>query len=304
MSPAGAGPRRAPLSGAAIYVAAGLAFIAADTLTKVLVTDAPVVSVIFGRHLSAFFIILLVAGGRHPRRLLAARRPGLQLLRGATMFGTTVVFFFALSLLPIGTVSALSNSSPLFVLLLASPLLGERVPWRSVAGALVGFAGVVAITGPDIGAIDPRLLVPIAFAVVYAFFSILSRSLRDEDANVTVFWSAMVCLAGGLVAVTLFPPAVGPTDVQWAGIFLLGAMAMTGHWILVVAFRRASASSLAPLGYLGVVWSFLVGAFVFGDAFDARAIVGAVAIVVGGLIALRNTNVSEPAAPLLPVEAE
>lgn len=294
MTSAGARERFAALTpnrrGVLIYIAAGLVFIAADTLTKFLVTDAPVVDVVFGRHLSAFVAVLLVAGWRNPGRLLRARRPGFQLVRGIALFGTTVIFFYSLSLLPIGTVSALSNSSPLFVLLLASPLLRERVPLPAVVGAVIGFAGVLAITGLDFASLDLRLLAPLAFAVVYALFSILSRSLHGEDSDVTVFWSAVVCVVAGTAGVLLFPSATTPQLGQWLGIGLLGLLALGGHWLLVGAFRLAPASDLAPLGYLGVLWSFLVGAFIFGDRIEAAAALGAVTIVAGGVLAIRSVG--------------
>jgi drug/metabolite transporter (DMT)-like permease len=305
MTPAGARDGFAALTptrrGVLIYVLAGLVFIAADTLTKVLVTDAPVVDVVFGRHLTAFIAALLVAGRRNPRRLLRPRRPGLQLVRGTAMFATTVLFFLSLSMLPIGTVSALSNSNPLFVLLLAGPLLRERVPWLAIVGALIGFAGVLAITGLDVATLDVRLLAPLAFALVYALFSILSRSLRGEDSDVTVFSSALVCVVAGIAGVLLFPAASAPTLEQWIGISLLGLLALTGHWLLVGAFRLAPASDLAPLGYLGVLWSFLVGAFIFGDRIAPIAIAGAATIVGGGLLALRNAAAQDEtlAAPAL-----
>lgn len=276
--------------GLIIYVAAGLVFIAADTLTKFLVTDAPVVDVVFGRHLSAFVAVLVLAGRRNPGRLLRSRRPGLQVVRGIAMFGTTVIFFLSLSLLPIGTVSALSNSNPLFVLLLAGPLLREKVSRLALVGAVIGFGGVLAITGLDLGSLDARLLAPIAFALVYALFSILSRSLGREDADVTVFWSAVVCVVAGTAGVLLVPTATTPNLGQWIGIGLLGLLALGGHWLLVAAFRLATASDLAPLGYLGVLWSFLVGAAIFGDPILPRAAIGALTIVAGGILALRSST--------------
>ena len=282
--------------GVLIYIAAGLVFIGADTLTKFLVTDAPVVDVVFGRHLTAFVAVLLVAGRRHPwRRLLRPRRPTLQLIRGIAMFATTVIFFLSLSLLPIGTVSALSNSNPLFVLLLAGPLLRERVPRLGLIGAVIGFAGVLAITGLDVATLDLRLLAPLVFALVYALFSILSRSLRGEDSDVTVFWSALVCVVAGTAGVLLLPAASAPSLGQWVGIGLLGLLALTGHWMLVGAFRLSPASDLAPLGYLGVLWSFLVGWFVFGDPIAPVALAGAATIVAGGLLALRSAAAEDEA---------
>lgn len=288
--------------GLAIYLLAGLVFIAADTLTKGLVANAPVVDVIFGRHLVAFGAVVLLAGrGRPRRRLLVTRRPALQLIRGLAMFGTTVIFFLSLSLLPIGTVSALSNTNPLIVLLLAGPLLGERVSRAAALGGIIGFAGVLAITGIDVTAFDARMLVPLSFGFVYAVFSILSRSLKEDDSHVTVFWSAVVCLVAGTVLVLAIPTETTPDLVQWLGIALLGIMALTGHWLLVAAFRRTPASDLAPLGYIGVLWSFIVGATIFGEAMQPGPVVGALLIAAGGILALRSASAEDEvtAAPAL-----
>ena len=168
-------------------------------------------------------------------------------------------------------------------------------------GSIIGFAGVLAITGLDVASLDLRLLVPIGFAVVYALFSIFSRSLRGDEAQVTVFWSALVCVIAGTAGVILFPSPTAPDVGQWLGIGLLGVLAMTGHWLLVAAFRLTPASDLAPLGYLGVLWSFLVGAVVFGDALSPSAILGAATIVAGGVIALRSVGAedAETAAPAI-----
>ena len=68
--------------GALIYIAAGLVFVATDLLTKTLVANLPVVHVVFGRHVSYLLAVLVLAGGRQPRRLLATKRPWTQLARG------------------------------------------------------------------------------------------------------------------------------------------------------------------------------------------------------------------------------
>ena len=104
----------------------------------------------------------------------------------------------------------------------------------------------------------------------------------------TVFWSALVCVVAGTAGLLLLPAASAPSLGQWVGIGLLGLLALTGHWMLVAAFRLAPASDLAPLGYLGVLWSFLVGAFIFGDRIAPAAIIGAATIVAGGVVALRS----------------
>jgi len=284
--------RRAAL----IFVLAGIVFVTTDSMTKALVAEIPVVHVVFGRHVSYLAAVLLISGRRHPARLLATARPWTQLARGLAMFGATASFFLALSLLPIAEVSALASTTPLIVVLLAGPTLGERVTRNAAGGAIIGFAGVVILLGVDTTTLDVAMLVPLGTALSFALFSLLTRELSEEPADVTVFISGLVGLAAAFVLEVLVPTRSSPAPLEWAGIGVVGLSALLGHRLLVAAYQRGRASDLAPLGYLSLVWSFAAGALVFGEAIVARAVAGAATIAVGGVITLR----SGPAAPVGP----
>ena len=271
-----------------IYIASGLVFVASDSLTKTLVADLPVVHVVFGRNLAYVLAIGLVAGGTRPRRLLATRRPMAQLARGLAMFAATASFFVALSLLPFAEVQTLGSTTPLIVVGLAGALLGERVTRSAVLGAVVGFAGVVVLVGLDPSQLDPAMLVPLGTAFAFALFSMLTRALRTEPANVTVFWSGAVGLIAASILEIVVPTATAPTLPEWGAIGIVGLASLTGHRLLVAAYRYGRASDLAPLGYLSLLWSFAVGALLFGEALQPRAVLGAIAIAAGGVVALRS----------------
>jgi drug/metabolite transporter (DMT)-like permease len=275
--------------GALIYVCAGLVFVATDSLTKSLVATLPVVHVVFGRHVSYLVAIVLLAGRRRPGRLLATKQPWTQLARGLTMFGATATFFLALSLLPLAEVSTLGSTTPLIVVALAGPFLGERVTRFAVGGALIGFGGVVVLVGLDPAHLNPAMLLPLASALSLAIFSLLTRSLSAEPVDVTVFCSGLVGMAAALVLEVGIPTSVAPTAPEWLAIGVVGLLSLTGHRLLVAAYQWGRASDVAPLGYLSVVWSFLAGSFLFGEALQARALAGAVAIAVGGVVTLRSS---------------
>ena len=289
---AAAGLRRAPATdaagrhdarrGAAIFVVSSLVFIATDSLTKSLVTNVPVIDVVFGRHVSYVLAVVLVAGRANPRRLLRTRRLRMQLARGLGMFGTTATFFWSLSLLPIAQVGTLASASPLIVVVLAGPLLRERITRFIAAGTIVGFVGVVTMVGIDPTHLDPAMLVPLASACCYAGFTMLTRELRGEPPHVTLFYSGIVGLIASAVLFVVVPTATTPEPGQWAGIALVGLAALTGHRLLVAAYRRGRAGELAPLGYLSIVWSFLSGAILFHEPVEPRAVLGALAIAGGG----------------------
>jgi len=126
----GARSRLAALSparrGALIFIVSGSIFSSTDALTKTLVSHVPVADVIWGRHISYLVAVILIAGRRHPAGLLVSSRKVTQLGRGLALFGATATFFLALSLLPLAEVSTLGSTTPLIIVALAGPLLGEQ----------------------------------------------------------------------------------------------------------------------------------------------------------------------------------
>jgi drug/metabolite transporter (DMT)-like permease len=267
-----------------LFVISSLVFVATDSLTKTLVSNLPVADVVFGRHVTYLAAVVIFAGRRNPRRLLSTTRLGTQIARGLANFGATASFFLALSLLPLAEVSTLASTTPLIVVALAGPLLGERITRFAVLGAIVGFSGVLVLIGLDPSHLNPAMLVPLGSAGSYAIFSMLTRELRSERPEVTLFYSGLIASSILFVAV---PTQTTPAPWQWAAIGVVGLSALTGHRILVAAYHWGRASDLAPLGYLSVLWSFLSGAILFREPVEPRAVAGALAIAFGGAVTFR-----------------
>jgi drug/metabolite transporter (DMT)-like permease len=280
--------------GAVLFAAAGLGFTASDAMVKALVDGVSVIDVLWGRTLVYVLAVVLISGRGHPRRLLATNRKRLQVVRGLTLFGATGSFFLALSLLPLAEASTLSATSPLMVVALAGPILGERVHRTAIIGAVVGFAGVVTLVGLDPAHLNAAALVALLNAASFALFSLLTRRLRDESADATVFYSGFVSFVAATVVLVIVPAGPVPDRPHIAGIVVIGLIGLFAHRLLVSASRFARASDLAPLGYLTIVWSFIIGATVFSEPVRPHAIAGAIAISIGGFIALRSSSGGEP----------
>lgn len=281
--------------GALIYLLASLAFVSTDSLAKVLLTDVPLIPMLLGRNIAYVVAVVVLLGGRSPARLLRTTRPRTQVIRGLLMFGSTATWFWGLSLLPIAEMSTLSSTAPLMTVVLAGPFLGERVSRTAVAGAVIGFAGVLVMVGIDPAHLEAAMLLPLANAAILAVFYLLTRDLRDEPVNVTVFWSGMVPLAASAVLFATVSTERPPTPVEWLGIAVVGLLALTAHRLLVAAYHWARATDLAPMGYLSVLWAFIVGALVFSEPLTASGVLGAIAIAAGGIIAIRDTGSTDVA---------
>jgi len=81
-------------------------------------------------------------------RMLRTRRLGVQLLRSALLFASNVVFFIAITFIPIGKAASISMMSPLLITLLAWWMLGERTTRGRLVALAIGFIGVLIVIRP------------------------------------------------------------------------------------------------------------------------------------------------------------
>ena len=197
------------------------------------------------------------------------------------MFGATATFFLALSLLPLAEVSTLASTTPLI-----DHRAGRAAPRRArpppdqIVGAVDRIRGVLILVGIDPAGIDAgRRSCRSATATSYALFSLLTRELRAEPPDVTLFYSGVGGDDRG------DGPVRGRAEAsrrQSRGNGSAIADRRSGRADRSpAAGRRLSLGScqrLAPLGYLGLVWSFIIGAIGVRRAGRAAAILGAVAI--------------------------
>jgi len=297
------------------FVASGLVFSSADMLVKGLVSTIAPADVVWGRSIVYVALLLVFAGRPDPRRLLRTNALARQLLRGAMLFGATVCFFYALGQLPLGQVTALGSATPLIVVAIAGPLLGERVSPLAVLGAIIGFGGVLVLVGGDLSGFTLATLLPLGTAAFYAAFSVLSRSLSGEDQYVTLSFSGIGMLVLSTAFRVVAPAAEPPTPLLWLAIGGVGVCSIVGHRLVVLAYRDGRASDLAPLGYLSLVWSFTFGYLVFSEPIQPQMLAGAAAIAIGGILAYRAswtgsragstaTPTASPVDDVEPVEVE
>lgn len=239
--------------------------------------------------------VLIPSGGR----LLRSSRPLLQVSRGIGLLGSSILFICGLSFLPIAEATATSFISPVFVTGLSMVFLGEKVGVRRWTATIVGLIGVLVIVRPGTSAFHPAALFPVMSALCWACALVLTRKMSGADHPITTMtYSAIV----GFLLLSVFVPFfwAQPTWTQLALGVGIGVSSTVGHWIVVLAFRYAGASVLAPFAYIQLMWVTLLGFFVFGDIPDAWTFTGAAIIICSGIYTahrerVRRTKVAVPA---------
>jgi drug/metabolite transporter (DMT)-like permease len=221
---------------------------------------------------------------RSPRLLIA-----LGVLGYAGAGGNTVL---ALSLLPAGITSLLTSTSPL-MLVLGSVVISRQGPRAlQVAGAVIGFVGVLVLSGAAIETVSglrPESLVgvPLALtsAVCWAGYTALARRLGARDALVTTaITSGIGASAVALVAVpTQDWSRMASTSVPtWAATVWAGGMAIGCAYVIwSMVLRRLPPSAVLPFNYATPVFSLVLAWLVLGEPLTAPVLAGAVAVILG-----------------------
>jgi drug/metabolite transporter (DMT)-like permease len=288
-----------PFRGIALILASTVFLGTSDVTAKYLSATLPSIEIAWIRFL-VFALIVSPAILGSPRQALRSPRPGLQVMRGIALLLSSLFFISGLRFLPIAEASATSFVSPLFVTALSIVFLGESVGVRRWIATAVGLAGVLIIVRPGTGAFHPAALFPIVSALAWASMLIMTRMMSGKEyATTTMAYSSIVgvCVLSALVPLVWVAPS-------WHDILfgiLIGVASTAGQWIVVLAFRYADASVLAPFSYTQLVWASIFGFLLFGELPDIWTITGATFIVASGLYTahrerIRRSQLFVPAA--------
>ncbi len=253
------------LRGTLLVVIAVGVFAVMDTIAKYLARSYPVSGVVWARYAANLLVLLVFLWARGQLGLVRTARPGLQFMRGLLLAVASLLYFTSLTVLPLAEAAAIGFVMPLFLALLAVPMLGERMDGARLAAVLAGLAGALVIVRPGATVFTPYALLPIGIALCNALYQILTRKVAGLEHPLTsLVWGAIV---GAVLLSFALPFAwVTPTDPShWALLGVIGALASVGHFTLIRAYDYANATALAPFFYTQLVWVMLLGWLVFGD---------------------------------------
>ena len=269
-----------------LMMAAGVIFIPGiDAIAKYLSDSLAPGQIAASRFLFQLLFLLpvVVLAGRP----LASGHVGLNALRGALIGGATLFFFWALAYLPLADTIAIFFVEPLILTLLAAVFLKEPVGWRRLSAVIIGFAGALLIIQPSFRTVGLPAFLPLCAASCFAVYLILTRRVAvAEDVLTMQLWAGIFGLltlgtAVGIGEATGLPvlDPSWPTPAEWLLLAALGAIATSGHLLIVGAFRRTPPSILAPFQYLEILAATLLGVLIF-DEFPGPATWAGILIIV------------------------
>ncbi len=273
--------------GALFMLASGLAFAVMGAIVKKLSATLPNEMVVFFRNASGLIALLpwIAHRGGH---VIRTRRPRAHLVRSLFGLGAMYCFFYAIANMPLAEATLLNYSTPLFVPFIAWLWLREPVS-RALRWILaIGFAGVVLILKPGHDLFTPASLVGLASGLLAAVAVVGVRSLaRSEPSTRIVFYFTLFgCIASSVPLTWAWRT---PAPELWGWLIALGAVASLAQLLMTRAYASAPAAQVGPFTYSTAVFAALAGWWLWGELFDALSLVGALAIVVAGVLAIHYT---------------
>jgi drug/metabolite transporter (DMT)-like permease len=268
--------------GALLTMLAMLCFAGMDAISKWLVTDYAVTQMMWIRSALFFLFAWFVVRKQGLRGALRSTRPGLQIIRSLVAIMEGAMFVLAFRYLPLADTHAVAATSPLIVIALGVLFLGERAGparWLAVAA---GFIGVLLIVRPGFRTLDWPLVLPLAGAVMWAGYQILTRLVSLSDSpGTSLLWAAVVALT----ATTFVGPLYWqwPSALAWALMIVISLIGAIAHYALIKALDYAEAGAVQPYAYTLLVWVTILGFVIFGDVPDVWTILGAATVVMSGL---------------------
>jgi drug/metabolite transporter (DMT)-like permease len=261
-----------PARGVFWMVVTGLCFVAVTALVKSLGQRIPAQESAFLRYVLGLVFLLPMAGQLMQVRL-TPRLWRLFSLRALFHTGGVVLWFYAMTRIPIAEVTAMNYLNPVYVTVLAVFFLGERLALRRVMAIVAALLGAVMILRPGFRELDPGHFAMLATALFFAGSYLLAKILSGEVSAAVVVGLLSVGVTIGLAPLAI---AVWVWPTWWELLILLGValFATAGHYTMTLAFAAAPVTVTQPVTFLQLVWAVVLGAVLFAEPVDPWVIAG------------------------------
>ncbi|MFG5382920.1 DMT family transporter [Yoonia sp. R2-816] len=273
--------------GILLMIATTFVFAVQDGISQHLASNYNVLMIVMIRYwfFAAFVITIATRQSGSVRAAAATKQPILQISRGVLLATEICVMVTGFVYLGLVESHAIFACYPLLIAALSGPVLGETVGWRRWVAIAIGFVGVLVILQPGFAVFAPAAVIPLAAALMFALYGLLTRYAARKDSTATsFFWTGTVgAVVMTAVGLWFWEPMI-LTDWYWMGaLCITGA---TGHWLLIKTYEVAEASAVQPFAYLQLVFASAIGLMIFGEALRWNVALGGAIVVGAGLFTL------------------
>ena len=285
-----------------IYILVAMAtFSIHDSILKFIFQKVSLYEIYFGRTfiaatLSATFLLIY-----KKKIIFITHYPILSLVRVILHFLAFSMFFISLTYLSLAVATALYFSTPFFMSIFARTLLSENIGYRRWLAIFFGFIGVYIILNPNFSNFDFKNLLPLLCAFFYALSMTITKITSDKDDTYTQLFyfyiiTIILCLfMYFFIGSGQFDKFSDPTikfifrewfsnfDYTWHYIVLMGILASIAFTCVFKAYSTYSTSITSIFEYSLIIWSIIIGYFLFDDIPSIRTIIGVIIVMSAGV---------------------
>ncbi|KAE9627717.1 DMT family transporter [Parasedimentitalea maritima] len=254
----------------------GLCFVAVTALVKILGGRIPPAEAAFLRYLLGLVFLVPMLGAVRRARL-TAKMWGLFATRGVVHSGGVILWFYAMTQIPLAEVTAMNYLSPVYVTLGAALFLGEKLALRRVAAVVAALIGALIILRPGFREVSPGHIAMLFTAMAFGASYLLAKFTVDGTNPTVVVAMLSIWVTLGLAPFALMV-WVTPTLAEVGILFAVACFATGGHYAMTLAFASAPMTVTQPVTFLQLVWATALGALMFAEPVDIWVVAG------GGLI--------------------
>jgi len=261
-----------------------------DGLAKFLSQEIHFLQVVWGRYFFMALISLFITFLFFRQHLKWPSNFQIQLIRSLFLFLSTILFFYAISIISLAEALTLAFVSPMIVTLLSAIILKEEVGFRRWSAVVVGFIGVLFVIRPGFNEVNLATITALGCGICYAIYIISTRKLSNQDSPLlTLIFTGL----SGSIVISLIVPFYWSdlTLIQLSLLVLLAAIGTLAHFLLILSLNFAEASKLAPLSYSEIIMNVIIGYYFFGDFPSQWVWIGLVIIVASGVYISFRENI-------------
>ncbi len=237
------------------------------------------------RSIIGLIIVLLLAKLFKTHREISTQNLSLHFYRNLSHFTGQNLWFYALTLIPFAQLFAFEFSVPLWVMLAAPFLLGERLTNIRIISILVGFIGILIVTRPWLAGLAPGIIPAALCAIGFACSVIFTKQLTQKvSITCILFWLTSMQLLMAVICAGYDGDISFPSSSNFIWIIIIGIGGLLAHFCITKALQLAPATVVTPIDFCRLPVIAAIGYVFYNEALDIFIIGGAIIIFIANYI--------------------
>jgi len=237
------------------------------------------------RSIIGLIIVLLLAKLFKTHREISTQNLSLHFYRNLSHFTGQNLWFYALTLIPFAQLFAFEFSVPLWVMLAAPFLLGERLTNIRIISILVGFIGILIVTRPWLAGLAPGIIPAALCAIGFACSVIFTKQLTQKvSITCILFWLTSMQLLMAIICAGYDGDISLPSSSNFIWIIIIGIGGLLAHFCITKALQLAPATVVTPIDFCRLPVIAAIGYVFYNESLDIFIIGGAIIIFIANYI--------------------